>query len=91
MTWTSPEYYLDIKFLKYPLNNNWFKNNTHLLFEMLNIPDLKFGRQVVEEEQLERKSPGDNPRELGNPGSNACLLLSSISFSTVFTSHSDCY
>ena len=49
---------------------------------MLNIPDLKFGREVVEEKQLERKSPGDNTRKLEIPGSNACLLLSSISFST---------
>ena len=32
----------------------------------------KFGRQVqVVEEELERKSPGDNPMELGIPGSNA--------------------
>ena len=45
----------------------------------------KFGRQLVQEEQLERMSPGDNPRELGIPGSNACLLLSSISFSSFFS------
>ena len=45
--------------------------------------------------QLERKSPSDNPRELGIPDScvpcvphsipNACLLLSSISFYTFFS------
>ena len=44
----------------------------------------KFCRQVVEEE-LERKSPGDNPRELGIPGSNASLLLFSILLSTFFS------
>ena len=36
-----------------------------------NHVSLKFGRQVIEERQPERKSPpGDNPRESGIPGSN---------------------
>ena len=38
-----------------------------------NLRSSKFGREVVQEKQLERKSPGNNPRELVIPGSNSCL------------------